>query len=750
MSVHSVRLSISGMSCAGCVTSVETALSHVPGVVSSAVNFAEHTASVSGDMSVDELVSAVKSAGYDAAELSSSDAQQVAEKEQLELVHYKQSLRQSLAAALVGFPLMLADFIGVLPGMDSTSERGLWFIIGLFTLVVMIYSGRRYYIGAWKAFVVHNANMDTLIALGTGAAWVFSMVVVAFAQWLPPAVQHVYFEAAAVILSLINLGSALESKARGTTSQAIKRLIGLQPKTARVTRDGKELDVPIDEVGVDETLRVRPGEKIPVDGTLIDGSSSVDESMLTGEPMPVVKNVGDTVVTGSINKSGSFLFVSTHIGKDTALAHIIEMVRKAQASKPAISRLVDKVAAVFVPTVLILAVMTFLIWLNFGPAPSFSYALVATMTVLIIACPCALGLATPISIMAGVGKAAESGVLIRNGDALQQAGKLTTIVLDKTGTVTEGRPVVTNIQTLPHLTDDECLTLAASIEVASEHPLGSAIIEAAEQRKLSLVEIKQFTAIAGQGISASVNNQLILLGNEKLMAQNDIDIELLAVKAKLFANDAKTPVFLAVDGKAAAIITIADPVKEDSREAIERIKAAGLTVVLLTGDNLLTANAVAKSVGIETVMAEVLPDQKAEHVQRLQQQGEKVGMVGDGINDAPALATSDVGFAIGTGTDVAIESADITLMRGSLNSVADAIFISRATVCNIKQNLFGAFIYNSLGIPIAAGALYPVMGLLLNPMIAGAAMAMSSVTVVMNANRLRFLKTGHMASSGDK
>lgn len=741
MSAQSVRLSISGMTCAGCVSSVETALSKVPGVMTSAVNFAEHTANVTGDMTADALVQAVKSAGYDAAELTASEAEQIAEKEQLDQIHYKQSLRRSLVAAVIGFPLMLADVADALPGMSSYADRSLWFFVGLITLAVMIYSGRHFYTGAWKALTIHNANMDTLIALGTGAAWLFSMVVVLFTQWLPTSVQHVYFEAAAVILSLINLGSALESKARGRTSEAIKRLIGLQPRTARVVRNGNEIDVPIEDVGLKETLRVRPGEKIPVDGTLIDGSSSVDESMLTGEPMPVKKIAGDAVVAGSINTTGSFLFISTRIGKDTALAHIIEMVRTAQASKPAIGRLVDKVASVFVPTVLILSVITFMIWLNYGPSPSFSYALVATMTVLIIACPCALGLATPISIMVGVGKAAESGILIRNGDALQQAGKLTTIVLDKTGTVTEGRPAVTDIISLLHISDDECLSLAASIETGSEHPLGVAIIEAAQQRGLSLHAIQNFTAISGQGVSALVDNKTVLLGNLKLMQTNGINVNALQKESDTRAAEAKTPVYLAVDNKAAGIITIADPVKQDSKAAIARMKKAGLKVVLLTGDNPLTARAVAQSVGIDTVIAEVLPNEKAEQVARLQKQGELIGMVGDGINDAPALAISDVGFAIGTGTDVAIESADITLMRGSLNSVVDAIHISRATVRNIKQNLFGAFIYNTLGIPLAAGALYPIMGLLLNPMIAGAAMAMSSVTVVTNANRLRFLKT---------
>ena len=740
MSSDTIRLSISGMACAGCVAGVENALNSVEGVESAAVNFAEHTAIVSGNISADALIQSVKAAGYDAAELTAGEAEQIEEKEQQDLIHYQQLLKKSLVAALLGFPLFFASLMDVLPGLGDFSERIFWFITGLLTLGVMLYSGRHFYTGAWKAMTIHNANMDTLIALGTGTAWVYSMVVVLFAGWLPDNVQHVYFEAAAIIIALINLGSALESKARGKTSEAIKRLIGLQPKTARVLRDGQEIDVPIEQVGLDETLRIRPGERIPVDGKIIEGSSTIDESMLTGEPMPVAKNIGDEVITGTINKSGSFLFLSTRIGKDTALAHIIEMVRQAQASKPAIGKLVDKVAAVFVPTVLIIAVITFLAWFNFGPDPSLTYALVATMAVLIIACPCALGLATPISIMVAVGKAAESGILIRNGDALQQAGKLTTIVLDKTGTVTEGRPSVTDILSLPDFSDDDCLGLAASIEASSEHPLAEAIVNAAKEKQLTLETPEGFVAISGQGVKARVKEHDVILGNEKLMAGEKIDVTALQDEIKARSAEAKTPMYLAIDGKAAAVITVADPIKADSKSAITRMQQAGLKIVLLTGDNQLTAGAVAQVVGIDDVVSEVMPEDKSLQVKRLQQAGEIVGMVGDGINDAPALAGADVGFAIGTGTDVAIESADITLMRGSLHSVVDAIIISRATVGNIKQNLFGAFIYNSLGIPVAAGVLYPLTGLLLSPMLAGAAMALSSVTVVSNANRLRYIK----------
>jgi len=751
MSQQTYRLSISGMSCAGCVASVENALNSVSGVETATVNFAEHTASVKVDVTTDvtaeALEIAVRDAGYDAAELTAGDAEQMAEKDQQDLLYYRQSLKKSFAAALIGLPLFIAGIMGYLPPVETLADKTFWLFVGVLTLAVMLYSGRHFYVGAWKALKIHNANMDTLIALGTGTAWIFSMCVLVLSNWLPQNVQHVYFEATAIIIALINLGSALESKARGKTSEAIKRLIGLQAKTARVVREGKETDIPIEDVGLQETLRVRPGEKIPVDGKIIEGASTIDESMLTGEPMPVGKRIGDEVVCGTINKSGAFLFVSTRIGKDTVLAQIIDMVRNAQASKPAIGRLVDQVAAVFVPVVLIVAVMTFLVWFNFGPPPSFSYALVATMTVVIIACPCALGLATPISIMVGVGKAAESGILIRNGDALQQAGKLTMMVLDKTGTITEGRPAVTEIKSLSHTSDNECLMLAASLEKLSEHPLAEAVVAEAKDRKLTLGEVENFQSIAGQGVKASVDGKLILFGNEKLMQHQNVNVDALQAEINLRASEAKTPVYLSVNNQASAVITIADPIKKDSKAAISKMHQQGLNVVLLTGDNKLTAEAVAKSVGIDEVIAGVMPEEKANKIKQLQQQGAIVGMVGDGINDAPALAGADVGFAIGSGTDVAIESADITLMRGSLYGVTDAIIISRATVKNIKQNLFGAFIYNTVGIPVAAGVLYPVMGLLLNPMIAGAAMAMSSVTVVSNANRLRFVKTNQQGES---
>ena len=733
------RLSIGGMSCAGCVATVENALRAVPGVLDATVSFAEHVAVVQGAVDSAVLVRAVVDAGYEAAELKGLDDEQ-AEREAREQAEYRRLLRQAAAAAALGVPLMVFGMSDWFPPLHTGTGRLLWLVLGLATLAVMIYSGRHFFTGAWKQFTHHNANMDTLIAMGTGSAWVYSMAIVLWPHIVPSLAQHAYFEAAAIIIALINFGSALELRARGRTSEAIRRLIGLQPKTARVVRDGREVDVPIIEVGLGETLRVRPGERVAVDGVIIDGESYLDESMITGEPLPVVKRVGDEVVGGTINTSGSFLYQAKRIGKDTVLARIIELVRNAQASKPAIGRLVDKVAAVFVPSVLIVAVLTFLVWFNFGPSPEFSFAIVTTMTVLIIACPCALGLATPISIMVGVGKAAEFGVLIRNGEALQQAGRLTTVVLDKTGTVTEGKPQVTAIVPRGWVDADQLLEIAATVEAASEHPLAAAIVAAADGKGMARLEMTGFEAAAGRGVRAQMNQQRVLLGNRRWMEENSVDLGDLPQQAERLANDGQIPLYLALNDMGAGVIAVSDPVKGDSAAAIARLHQLGIKVVMLTGDARTTAEAVARQVGIDAVIAEVLPEEKEQQVAALQKLGEVVGMVGDGINDAPALARADVGFAIGGGTDVAIESADVTLMRGSLHGVADAIHVSRATVRNIKQNLFGAFIYNTLGIPVAAGVLYPFLGLLLNPMIAGAAMAASSLTVVTNANRLRFFR----------
>lgn len=735
---RTVRLSIGGMSCAGCVATVEGALAKQPGVDSAVVNFAEHTAEVQGTAPAMQLIQAVVDAGYQAAELRSAEDE--AEKEAAEFAQYRRLLLKSLLAALVGFPLFISGLLGRMPMPDA---QLFWLAVAAVTLFVLAFSGGHFFIGAWKAFRANNANMDTLIALGTGTAWLYSLVITLWPGLVPAGSRHVYFEAATIIIALINFGAALEMRARGKTSEAIKRLVGLQPKTARVVRDGKEIDIPIEQVGLDETLRVRPGEKIAVDGTVIDGHSTVDESMLTGEPLPVEKQVGDTVVGGTVNVQGSLLMQANKIGRDTMLAQIIDMVRSAQNSKPAIGRLADRIAAVFVPSVLIIAVLTWLAWFNLGPEPRISYMLVTTMTVLIIACPCALGLATPISIMVGVGKAAEYGILIRNGEALQRTGQLDTVVLDKTGTITEGKPRVTTVHCAAGFSEDDVLALAAAVERGSEHPLAAAILLAADERKLLPATASDFAAVPGHGVSATVEGKAILFGNARFMQQRGVEIGGIQAEAARLAEQGATSMYLARDGEVAGVVAVSDPVKPDSIAAIAALRAQGIRVVMLTGDNAISAAAVARAVGVDDVMAEVLPQDKLAKVSQLQQQGQVVGMVGDGINDAPALAQADVGFAIGTGTDVAIESADVTLIRGSLHGVGDAIAISRATVRNIKQNLFGAFIYNVLGIPIAAGVLYPLLGILLNPIVAGAAMALSSFTVVSNANRLRFFHVRH-------
>ncbi|WDE07116.1 copper-translocating P-type ATPase [Thalassomonas viridans] len=737
-------LSIEGMSCAGCVASIEKAIKGVDSVTSATVNFAEHTATVEGDIAAGAVIAAIRSAGYQARELGGSHDE--AEKEEAEFAYYRQLLKRAAFAALVGAPLFIAGMAGLLPPLTADNGPLFWWGIALATLAVMVYSGGHFFLGAVKSVRQHNANMDLLIALGTGTAWLYSLAIVIRPELVPALAQHVYFEAAAVILALINLGSALEMRARGKTSQAIKQLIGLQPKTACVVRDNGEVNMLIEALVPGDIIRVKPGERIAVDGIVTRGHSRLDESMISGEPMAVQKQPGDRVLAGTINKSGSFLFQAERIGKDTTLAQIIDMVRTAQSSKPAIGRLVDKIAAIFVPAVLIVAVLTLLAWLNFsGSEQALTYAVVTMMTVLIIACPCALGLATPISIMAGVGKAALSQILIRNGDALQQAGRLDTIVLDKTGTVTRGRPDVTKVLPLGSWQQETLLLWAASAEAGSEHPLAEAIVLAAKAQQLSMLPVSDFEAVAGQGISAKVEAKSVLLGTRKLMQSHDIDIRALSGQAEELEQQANTVIFIAVGGEPAGIIGVADVIKDDSVAAVKRMQRLGLEVMLLTGDNYATANAVARQLGIDKVIAEVLPQEKAGQIARLQESGKTLAMVGDGINDAPALALADVGFAIGTGTDVAIESADITLMSGSLHGVADAVEISRATVKNIKQNLFGAFIYNGLGIPVAAGVLFPFTGVLLNPMLAGAAMALSSLTVVSNANRLRFFKP-----SGDR
>jgi Cu+-exporting ATPase len=637
--------------------------------------------------------------------------------------------------------------------MDSL--RLLWGVTALLTLPVMFWSGSDFFTGAYASFKHRSANMNTLIALGTGAAWLYSTFAILFPSVFPEGTSEPFYDVVSVVIALVVLGQALELRAKGQSSSAIKKLLGLQAKTARVIRDGKEMDLPVEEVLVGDVIQVRPGEKVPVDGVIVEGSSAVDESMLTGESLPASKKMGDEVIGATINKTGAFKFRTTKVGKDTALAQIVKMVQDAQNSKAPIARLADTVSGYFVPIVMILAVWTFVIWFVIGPQPQLVYALVTSVTVLIIACPCALGLATPMSLMVGIGKGAENGILIRSGEALQTARAIQIVVLDKTGTITKGKPELTDvvISDQSSVISDQLLRLAASVEKVSEHPLAQAIVEGAQARKLELAEVKDFEAIPGHGVSAKVEDKHILIGNLKLMNRENITLGSLEEKSKSLADDGKTPMFIALDGKAAGIIAVADTVKEDSAEAITVLQKMGIEVVMITGDNRRTAEAIARKVGVTRVLAEVLPEDKANEIKKLQSkvEGQKSGdlrpltfnvvaMVGDGINDAPALAQADVGLAIGTGTDVAIEASDITLIKGSLKGVVTAIEVSRATMTNIYQNLVGAFFYNVLGLPIAMGLLFPFFGLLLSPLIAGAAMAFSSVTVVGNANRLRGFK----------
>ena len=744
--IQHTDLLIEGASCASCVRKIETALQSVPGVQSASMNLAQRSVSIDGNAAPEALTGAVAQAGYKATVvLTETEADLLAQSEQADAQHYKKRMRDMAIALALGIPLMLYGLLGGEMMIHTSSQQIGWLMVGLLTLAILVFPGRHFFVGAWQSLRNRNATMDTLIALGTGTAWLYSMLVTAFPSFFPEQSRHVYFEASAMIIGLINLGLALEIKARGRTSQAIKRLIGLQVKTARILRNGNEIDIPLALVQVNDAVRVRPGEKIPVDGTVTEGHSSVDESMLTGEPMPVEKTSGTDVAAGTLNKTGTLVFRATRVGKDTALARIIELVKRAQSSKPAIGRLADTIASVFVPAVILIAAISAAAWFFFGPQPALSFALVSATTVLIIACPCALGLATPMSIMVGVGKAAEHGILIRNGDALQTAAQLDVMVLDKTGTITQGAPRVTALIPLNGDSEQDLLQKIASLEAGSEHALAQAILAAAQERNLSLLPMELFNAIPGQGVQGRLAQQTqiqqtLLLGNRALMDTNKIDIAQHLPTAQQLAAQGQTPVFFAIDNRPAAIIAIADPLKPDSVAAIQRLQQLGLRVIMLTGDNAVTARAIADQVGIVEFLADVLPQHKADKVKALQAEGAVVGMTGDGINDAPALAQADVGFAIGTGTDVAIESADITLMRGSLHGIADAIAISQATLRNIRQNLFGAFVYNVAGIPIAAGLLYPFTGLLLNPVVAGAAMALSSVTVVSNANRLRWFQ----------
>lgn len=737
------RIGIENIRCASCVRFIEDELKATPGVLNASVNLGTQEATVvylPEQTILKQLNTAIERWGYQTRPAASEEPvhqQQAAHKKE-----YQRLMRKFWLAALVSIPVLITaypQFIPIVKDWSMETLRITWFGAALLTLPVLFWSGSDFFIGAWAALKHRAANMNTLIALGTGAAWLYSVVAIVFPGIFPERTSEPFFDVVAVVIALVVLGQALEIRAKGRTSEAIQKLMGLQAKTARVIRNNVEMDIPVEEVLVGDVIQVRPGEKIPVDGVIVEGSSAVDESMLTGESLPASKKVGDEVIGATLNKTGAFKFRATKVGKDTALAQIVKMVQDAQNSKAPIARLADTISGFFVPIVMILAVLTFVIWFDFGPQPQLMYSLVTAVSVLIIACPCALGLATPMSLMVGIGKGAENGILIRSGEALQTAQSIKTVVLDKTGTITKGKPELTDVVVAAQqpILSDELLRLAASVETVSEHPLAEAIVEGAKAKGLALSKPEAFEAIPGYGVTATVDGRKVALGNLKMLKRLNVDLGDLEAQSDILANDGKTPIFTAVDGKAAGIIAVADTVKEDSKEAIAALHQMGIEVVMITGDNRRTAEAIARQVGVDRVLAEVLPEDKAHHVHLLQAEGKKVAMVGDGINDAPALAQADVGMAIGTGTDVAIEASDITLIKGSLKGVVTAIEISRATMRNIKQNLVGAFIYNILGIPIAMGILFPFFGVLLSPLLAGAAMAFSSVTVVSNANRLR-------------
>ncbi|MDI7261525.1 MAG: heavy metal translocating P-type ATPase [Thermodesulfobacteriota bacterium] len=749
--VEKVVLPIQGMTCASCVSKVEKSVRSLKGVLQVNVNLATERASIEylpGIASIKDFKTAIQGAGYQILEVKVGDStlreEDIVERERLireaELLKLKWKF---IIGAVLLIPILIFMYGGSLLGKwTGLSMETNFFIQFLLATPVQFWAGWQFYVGFWKATRHKTSDMNTLIAVGTSAAYLYSLIVtfVPHLIMVKGLMMDVYFDTSAAIIVLILLGRFLEARAKGKTSEAIKKLIGLQPRTARIIRNGDEMDIPVSEVVPGDLVIVRPGEKIPVDGIVKEGYSSVDESMVTGESLPVEKKTGDTVIGATMNKTGTFRFEATKVGQDTVLSQIVRLVQEAQGSKPPIARMVDVIASYFVPIVISIAVITFVIWLLFGPHPAFTYAFLNFIAVLIIACPCALGLATPTSIMVGTGKGAESGVLIRGAEALETAHRLDTIVLDKTGTLTRGEPSVTDLIESERFTKQEILILAASAEKGSEHPLGEAIVKKAKEENLNLLDPKNFQAIAGQGIEAMIDSREVLLGNLRLMEERIVHLNGLLGKAEQLSSEGKTPMFLAVDGKAAGIIGVADTLKENSKEAVETLNRMGLEVVMLTGDNERTAKAIAGQIGIDRVLAEVLPEKKAEEVKRLQGEGKKVGMVGDGINDAPALAQADVGIAIGTGTDVAMESSDITLIGGDLRGVVTAIALSKATIRNIKQNLFWAFAYNTILIPVAAGALFPFFGILLNPIFAAGAMAFSSVTVVTNALRLRKFK----------
>ncbi len=769
-----VTIPVQGMTCAACQASVQKALQRQPGVLDASVNLMMSNAAVTYDPAVtrpEALVDAIRDTGYEAAlpQAGQTAFEEQEARDRAQADEFRDLRRKALFSGAVGvvamtvsMPLMtsgahavhgpVADpfmrwamesmtpaLEAVMPWLYRIPAAVLSWSLLVLTLIVMAWAGRHFYLRAWTGFRHHSADMNTLTAVGTGAAFLYSVLAtVAPGFFVSRGVApDVYYEAVVIIIALILTGNALEARAKSRTSASLRSLVALQPKTARVLRGDSEEDVPVESVKSGDVLAVRPGERVPVDGEVVSGASAVDESMLTGESMPVEKKTGDRVIGGTINRTGAFQYRATNLGADSVLARIVQLMRDAQGSRAPIQKLADQVSGIFVPVVISLAIATFVIWFVAADAAPAVRAFAAAVAVLIIACPCAMGLAVPTAVMVATGRGAELGILIKGGEALQRAGDVTTVVLDKTGTVTEGRPTVTDVIPIPGRSGDELLSIVASLEASSEHPLADAIVRRAKEQGIALAPAEGFQSVTGQGAVGVVGGSFLAVGNEKLMSEYAVHPDPLRADAERLAGEGRTPVYVAIDGELAGLLAVADPLKPSAREAIARLRRMGLDVVLLTGDNRRTAEAVAREAGIEKVVAEVLPEGKVAEVKRLQAEGKVVAMVGDGINDAPALAQADVGIAIGTGTDVAIEASDVTLMRGDPRSIAAAIALSRRTMRTMKQNLFWAFVYNVIGIPIAAGALYPVFGILLSPILASAAMAFSSVSVVTNSLRLR-------------
>ena len=740
------ELSIDGMTCASCVGRVERGLAQLPGVIAASVNLATERAQVrhlAGTVSVADLLAAVENAGYTARVAGVSTAAAGDQEEERREGEARALRRSLLLAAVLTLPVFILEMGShLVPAMHhwvmhTVGLQTSWYLQFALATLVLFGPGLRFFRKGVPALLRGAPDMNSLVSLGTAAAYGYSVVATFAPGVLPPGTANVYFEAAVVIVTLILLGRTLEARAKGRTSQAIKRLVGLQARTARVQRGGETVEVPLDEVTLGDVVLVRPGEKVPVDGAVVEGASYVDESMITGEPVPVAKAVGAEVVGGTLNTTGAFSFRVTQVGGDTVLAQIIRLVEQAQGSKLPIQALVDRVTMWFVPAVMAAAALTFLVWLVFGPAPALTFALVNAVAVLIIACPCAMGLATPTSIMVGTGRAAELGVLFRKGEALQALRDVSVIALDKTGTLTKGRPELTDLEPADGFQADEVLALVAAVETRSEHPIAEAIVAAAKTRGLALAPLERFEAVPGFGVSAHVGGRTVAVGADRYMTRLGLEVAAFRPTAQRLGEQGRSPLYAAIDGRLAAVIAVADPIKESTPAAIQALHALGLKVAMITGDNAATAAAIARQLGIDEVAAEVLPDGKVAALKRFRAGGAKVAFVGDGINDAPALAEADVGLAIGTGTDVAIEAADVVLMSGDLRGVPNAIALSQATIRNIKQNLFWAFAYNAVLIPVAAGLLYPFNGTLLSPIFAAAAMALSSVFVLGNALRLK-------------